>query len=186
MLDASRLRDNLRAFADQDYAPFTEFPRTRDDARHAWAAAFDDYFGQVAELVPAPPPGHPAFVTTAVDGAFFGDLGLVPTLSASDAATDFAGAWKAAIRAVSFAAVTDSSGNVWTPSVFTNVDPLGDALYASLLALFTSFPVPPVTAVARLGDIADAFHAASSGLVATVVVVNSSGVTLPTVTMSVH
>lgn len=185
MLDADRLRDNLRAFADADYGSFTAFPPTRADARQAWADAFSDYFDQIEEGVPAPPPGHTGLVTAGVNGAFFADLGLDLTLSSAAAAADFAGAWKQGVQAVTFAAVTDSGGNVWTPSLF--VAATVTSLHTTLLATLTTlFGAPTADAPARLGEIAAAFHAASSGLVATVAVVNSSGVTLPTVTMTVH
>jgi hypothetical protein len=185
MLQSTRLRDTLRSFADPDHGSFTAFLVTRDAARHAWADAFDDYFDQVEEAVTGPPPGHTGLVTAGVNGAFFADLGLDPTLSAAAAAADFAGAWKQGVLAVSFAAVTDSSGSVWTPTGFVaaTVTSLHAALLATLTALFSA---PTNDALTRLGEIADAFHAASSGLVATVSVVSSGGSPLPPVTMGVR
>ena len=185
MLQSSFLRDKLRVFADPDYGSFAGFPSTRDAARHAWADAFDDYFDQVEETVPGPPPGHPALLASGVNAAFYGDLGLDPTLSAAAAAADFAGAWKQGIQAVAFAAVTDSSGNVWTPTVWLAATVT--SLHATLLATLTTlFGTATTDALTRLGEIADAFHAASSGLIATVSVVNASSAPLPTVTMAVH
>jgi hypothetical protein len=186
MLDAARLRDNLRRFCDPGStgpAGFTGFPATRDAARQAWADAFSEYFDQVEELVPAPPPGHPSLVTTHVGGRFKDDLGLAPTMAAAAAAADIAGAWQAAIGAITFAAVTDSGGNVWTPAGFSNVAANRGALLGTLTGLFAS---PATSAIARLGEIAEALHRASSTLIATVSVVNASGVTLPIVTMHVH
>lgn len=181
MLESNRLRDNLRVFADPDHASFTAFPASKAAARQAWADAFDDYFDQVEEGVTGPPPGHTGLITAGVDGAFFADLGLDPTLSAADAAADFAGAWKRGIQAVTFAAVTDSTGNIWTPTVF--VAATVTSLHATLLATLTArFSAPTSDALIRLGEIADAFHAASSGLIATVTAVNSSGTPLPAIT----
>lgn len=179
MLEANVLRDKLRAFADADYAGFTAFPPSRDAARTAWAQAFSEYFDAVEEDLTGAPPGHLSLGTSGVQAAFRSDLGLDLTTSAAAAAADFAGAWGKAIDAITFAS-TLAAGYTWTPTGFIGVAGLQATLQATLAALFADvLGDPPATAIGRLGAIADAFHAASSNLVATAQKANSSS-TVPT------
>ncbi|MEZ4399280.1 MAG: hypothetical protein R3B06_04630 [Kofleriaceae bacterium] len=191
MLAATMLRDRLRTFCDPDLGPtFGGFPASRVAARQAWAAAFAAYLNTVEEVVPSPPPGHPALITSGAEAAFFGALALDRDAATTPglAAADLAGAWRAAVQAIGFGVVTDSGGNVWTASALTNVAPLHAALVPALTAALSSAVTvtPPRTAVAQLGLIADALHAATSGLIVTVAVVNASSAPLPTVVMAVH
>lgn len=177
MLDAARLVTKLRGFCDPDFASFRGFPTTRDQARQEWAAAFADYFNQVQEDISPPVSGHPALGTGSVESSFFGDLGLDPSVSAEDTATDFAGAWQQGVLAVTPGTpAVDSSGNSYTFLSWNNVSTLKSTLFNTLKALFES---PSAASVARLTEIADAFHTASSGLEAAVTIANSSGATSP-------
>lgn len=187
MVASTYLRDKLRGFADPDYSGFTGFPPSKDAARQAWADAFSDYFDQVTEDETGIAPHHPTLVMTNVNSSFFGDLGLDPTTSATAAAADFAGAWKTAVQAVTFLPAPVGA-NTLTPLSFTNVPGQHGTLQSTLAALFADvLGTPTATAVARLGDIAAAFHAATVGLVASATRVNtSSGATVAPPTMTLH
>jgi hypothetical protein len=185
VLIQDRLLGNLRQFCDPAYGAFRGFPATRLIARQEWAHAFADYAGVIEEVVPRPPPPadtHPGLGTTGIEAAFFADLGL-EWQSAADAAADFAGAWRRGILAVTPGPVTDSAASVWMVSGFTNVAAQHDTLRAALEALFAA---PSSSTVPRLTEIAHAFHQATRGLIAAVVVVSSSSVTLPITTMNVR
>lgn len=182
MLDHARLLGNLREFSDPDHASFRGFPATQIQARQEWAAAFADYFDQVQEAIVPPVPGHPALGTSNVETAFFADLGLDLSISAATAAADFAGAWRVGVQAVTPAgSVVDSASNTYVFISWTNLTVLHGTLLATLQALFEA---PSPAAVPRLTELAQAFHTASSGLVASVTITNSSGVSSPG-TMSV-
>jgi hypothetical protein len=168
-LDANRLRDKLREFNDPDYSSFRGFPSSRDAARQEWAAAFYDYFDQVKEQ-PALAPGHPALSTGNVQTEFYNDLDLTPTTSADVAATDFAGAWKKGVVAVTATAAGVEDGtNKYVYLNWTNHATLYTPLHDTLKTLFES---PTTAALQRLTDIANAFHTASSGLMAAVTITN--------------
>lgn len=178
MLSATRLRDKLREFCDPDYSAFRGFPPSKDAARQEWAAAFFDYFDQVQEdITPPVPANHPSLSTGNVQSAFFGDLGLDPTISADAAAADFAGAWRQGVLAVtSGGTVTDGASNAYVFGSWTNAATLYTPLYNTLKNLFSS---PTTNALQRLTEIANAFHTASDGLMAAVTITNSSGVSSP-------
>jgi hypothetical protein len=172
MLQQTRLLGNLQAFCDPDAATFGGFPATREQARHAWAHAFADYASVIEEAIARPPPppdSHPSLDLSGVEQAFFADLGLDATLSAAEAAADFAGAWQQAILAITAtpAGATDSSSAIYTFGAFSNATTLHDALRDRLAALFQ---VPASSAAARLSDIATAFHDATGGLSAAVTI----------------
>jgi hypothetical protein len=176
-LDATRLRDKLREFNDPDYSSFRGFPASRDAARQEWAAAFYDYFNQVKEQ-PALAPGHPALNTGNVQTEFYNDLDLTPTISADTAAIDFAGAWKKGVDAVTpNAAGVEDGTNKYVYLSWTNAATLYTPLYNTLKGLFQA---PTTQALQRLTDIANAFHTASSGLMASVTITNlTSGASAP-------
>jgi len=177
MLDHARLLGNLREFHDPDHGSFRGFPTTRTQARQEWAAAFADYFDQVQEAIVPPVPGHPALGTSGVEGAFFADLGLETSISAANAATDFAGAWRQGVLAVIAAgSAVDGATNAYVFLKWKDVTALHDALLGTLQALFEA---PSAASLPRLTEIAQAFHTASSGLIASVTITNSSGVSSP-------
>lgn len=179
MLDHTRLLGKLREFCDKDYAQFRAMPTHRDQARQEWAAAFFDYFDQMVEDITTPsPPNHASMSTAAVENAFYGDLGLEESISAAQSAADFAGAWRVGVTAVTAGgAVTDASMTAYTWVSWSNVGPMHDALLATLTALFEA---PSTTMVPRLTEIAQAFHTASDGLIATVTSLTSGGSPGPT------
>lgn len=177
MLSATRLRDKLREFCDPDFSSFRGFPPSKLAARQEWAAAFFDYFDQVQEQIVPTVPSHPSLSTGAVQSAFFADLGLDPTTSADVAATDFAGAWRQSVLAVTPAgSAVDGATNTYVYLSWTNAATLYTPLHTTLKNLFSA---PSTNALARLTEIADAFHTASSGLMASVTITNSSGVSSP-------
>lgn len=165
MLKRDRLLGKLREFNDPDYAGFRGFPPSKPAARHEWAAAFDDYIS-VAEEAILRPPGtddtHPSLVMTGVKSAFEGDLDLGDSISAATAATDFAGAWKKAIEAITPGPpITDTATATYLFLSFTNTTTKHGTLESTLKALFEA---PSTATVPRLTAIADAFHAATDGL----------------------
>jgi hypothetical protein len=177
MLDPSRLLSSLREFCDVQDASFGGFPTTRDQARRKWAAAFFDYFDRVQEAIAPPVPGHPSLGTSSVEDAFLADLGLELSISAATAAADFAGAWRQGVLAVTAGGtVVDGAANGYAFLGFTNVTVLHDALATTLTALFES---PVAVALPRLTEVAQAFHVASSGLIASVTITSSAGASSP-------
>jgi hypothetical protein len=176
MLQIQDLTTELQRFADASVPIFAGSPTTRDDARQHWAHAFRIYFAKVTDSVGSPltPPQASIQVTFAddVEHAFHDQLQLAPALSAQDAAADLADAWHAAMRAIKAGlggtvppSTTVHAFSKWTPTTGSRdvVDDRRDQLATTLAALFTA---PAIVAAARLGDIAQAFHAATSGLVA--------------------
>lgn len=177
MLDPARLLGSLREFHDPDDASFRGFPTARDQARRAWAAAFADYFDQVQEAIAPPVPHHPALQTSGIEDAFFADLGLEPSIAAATTAADFAGAWRQGVLAVTPAGtVVDGATNTYAFLRWTNDTALHGMLLAMLQALFLA---PSGATVPRLTAITQAFHTASSGLLAAVTITNSSGASSP-------
>jgi hypothetical protein len=176
MLDPARLVGKLREFCDPAYAGFRGYPTTRDQARTEWAAAFADYFAQVQEAIVPPVSGHPTLATASVQQAFHDDLGLDTSISAEAAATDFAGAWRQGVQAVTpGSAVTDGTSVSYVYIAWSNTAALYTPLHDTLEQLFET---PSGATVPRLTEIAQAFHVASSGLVATATL-TSSGVASP-------
>lgn len=181
MLVANDLRDRLRVFCDEPYASFAGFPTTRDIARDKWATAFAAYFNTVEEdLLPAVP-GHPSMLHGGVKTAFFNSLGLDLTMSAAAAATDFADAWKAGVTAATPGAPPGATDGTFT-YIFAAMQPAAlTTKYTSLQSTLQSlFESPSASGVTRIGEIADAFHAATTGLKLTGTKTNiSTGVTAP-------
>lgn len=177
-LTSDRLESKLLRFCDASDPNFEGFPTTRKTARAKWAAAFDDYLSVIEEKIPRPPPppnSHPSIQLGDVEGAFFDTLALTPIGVARSAALDFAGAWRAAIAAIKAGgAATDSAGGSYAFTAFANASTLHDALANTLEGLFTA---PSTGVKARIGEIAEAFHTATTGLMATVAYTNPSGAT---------
>jgi hypothetical protein len=186
MLQHARLLGNLREFCDAGYTAFHGYPSSRTSARRAWAHAFADYFERVEEAIARPPPppdSHPSLVLTEVEGSFFADLGLDESISAPASAADFAGAWRAAVEAVTPGpGATDSTLSSYVFVQFSNVVTLRATLETRLLALFSA---PSGSLATRLSEIAQAFHDASTALRAGVTITPSSGTPAPGV-MSVR
>lgn len=180
MLERDHLLAELRTFADPEYEHFAGYPATRDAARRAWATAFDRYVSEIEEDIPRPPPApdqHPALLLAGVQDAFYADLDLATSMSAATSAADFAGAWRTGIAAITPAAVaTDSAATSWQFISFTNVTGQHATLLATLTTLFST---PTMSTLQRLTDIADAFHAATDGLIASATRTPSGGSPTP-------
>lgn len=177
MLLSQTLFDELERFCDPLATSFTGSPTTRDDARQHWAHAFRVYFAQVADLVGSaitPPQAtiEPTFPDD-VEQAFYQQLQLAASLSARDAAVDFADAWRAGLRALH----PGTGGTIppstvvyaftsWTPTAPPRdiVDDRRDQLADDLTLVFSA---PAIAAAPRLHDIADAFHRATEAITAT-------------------
>ena len=182
MLQQSRLLGNLRRFHDVEYGSFEGFPATRDAAREAWAKAFADYISVIEEgftRPPPPPDAHPTLDLAGVQGAFFADLGLV-NATAEDAAIDFAGAWQQAVAAIKPIPLgaPDATTSVYVFTAFGNAASLQGTLKDQLKALFLA---PSAMSQARLGEIATAFHTATTGLIGTFSVTTGPNTTTKTV-----
>lgn len=167
VLVATDLRDWLREFADRQYANFRGFPPTRDDARHEWAKAFARYFatGDEADAGTALTPRWSEALHDAVRDAFYADLDLLgPT--AHHAAVDFAGAWRAGVDVLAQAPTLTAtlSGAMYTFDSYSDLSQRHASLLATLEALFE---IPSPDGLTRLGDIANAFHVATTSVTVT-------------------
>ena len=170
VLKASDLRDALRAFCDSTYGSFSGFPTTIAAARQAWGDAFGSYMANAVEKL-VPPGVGTSMTLTGVSGAFRANLSLAPGIVAAAAAADLAGAWAAGVGAVTAGpGYTDATGSIYTFGSFTNTSTQQDALKTALVPLFT---IPGFSATDDLGKIADAMHAATTGLQAAVTIVVS-------------
>jgi hypothetical protein len=178
VLESDRLRDGLLVFCDARDPGFVGFPTTRDQARDRWAAAFDDYLSTIEEQIPRPPPPantHPSLSLAGVKDAFVASLVLAPIGVAATAALDFAGAWQSGVLAITAGGVaTDSAGGTYAFGALTNASALHDGLVATLTPLFSA---PTSATRTRIGEIAGAFHTATSGLKASVSYTTPSGAT---------
>ncbi len=169
-LTSNVLRDKLREFCDADYSAFGGFPTTKDAARKAWAEAFDLYISTIE----APPLTALTLKLVNVKGTFESTLKLVPIGVAASAAADFADAWKAAIDDIGKmpAPVADASGTTWSFDGWVDTSGPRGTLASTLTTLFEA---PSTNTVDRLGEIADAFHAATKSLVANATSVTAGG-----------
>lgn len=181
-LSSDTLKNKLLLFCDASDSNFEGFPTTRKEARDKWAAAFDTYLSTIEEKLAWPPPlagKHPTLVLAKVKSTFFDTLALAPLAVAQPTAVDFANAWQAAIAAITpGTGGADSTG--MTYSLFTAFPNLA-AQYTDLVkALAKLFSVPTTDVKAQIGDIAGAFHTATSGLMAAMTQTAPNGATTPT------
>lgn len=179
-LTSDRLETNLLRFCDANEPNFDGFPTTREQARDKWAAAFDDYISVIQEKIAWPAPiadTHPTLVLAQVKKAFFDTLVLAPGTVAQAAALDFADAWQAGVAAITAGpGAVDSAGDKYSLfTAFTNVSTLHGNLAATLETLFAA---PSRDVKARIGDIASAFHTATSGLQASMTQTKPNGATV--------
>ena len=176
MLSADKLQQKLQEFCDPDYlgtppfSPrFSGYPGNRDAARTKWAAAFFAYIDDASESHGSHL-GHTALSMATVQSSFRGDLDLDNSISAAQAAADFAGAWQSAVAAITAGATTVEPANPPTAPYsatyslfqgFTNTTTQHDNLKNTLEALFAR---PTISVAQRLGQIAAAFHTATTGI----------------------
>ncbi len=166
MLAAATLLTELQRFADPDAGVFAGWPLGKPDARQRWAHAFAVYIANMVDTAPVLTPTGTTLVFSGVEAAFFASLTLEnPTIAA--AALDFADAWKAGITALLPGAPATNPSTV--SYTFATMDPMlvttrWTALQAALVAAFTS---RQMSRRDDLSEIADAFHAATVGLMST-------------------
>jgi len=164
VLEAAVLLVELQRFADPSAPVFSGWPLGRIDARRRWAHAFDVYVRDMVDRLPVLSPTAVTLDFSAVEAAFFADLGL-DSATVEAAAIDFAGAWRAAILAL-LPGATAAHPTTSTPFEFAAMDPADvatrhEALRAELVRVFRRG-----RALRRddLDEIAQAFHAATDGL----------------------
>jgi hypothetical protein len=180
-LSSDTLKNKLLLFCDASDANFEGFPTTRKQARDKWATAFDNYLSTIDEKLAWPPPlagTHPTLVLAKVKSSFFDTLALAPLAVAQPTAVDFADAWQAAIGAIKpGAGGVDSTGMKYSLfTAFTNLTTQYTDLVKALAKLFS---VPSTNVKTRIGDIAGAFHTATSGLTAAMTQTAPNGATVP-------
>jgi hypothetical protein len=180
-LSSDTLKNKLLVFCDASDANFEGFPTTRKEARDKWATAFDTYITTIDEKIAWPPPlvgKHPTLLLAKVKSTFFDTLALAPLAVAQPTAVDFGNAWQAAIAAITpGTGGTDSTGMTYSLfTAFTNIT----LQYADLVkALAKLFSAPTTDVKAQIGDIAGAFHTATTGLLAAMTQTAPNGVTAP-------
>jgi hypothetical protein len=168
-LDKTSLKQKLQEFCDPDYQgtppsspAFGGYPANRGVARAKWAAAFFAYIDKGSESVNVSGMGHPALSMTSVESDFKTDLDLNNSISAEQAAADFAGAWKKAVDGITaLATTTDGSATYSLFEGFSGTTSQHDTLRDALKALFEK---PTISVAQRLEKIADAFDAATKAI----------------------
>ncbi|MEO8553801.1 MAG: hypothetical protein ABI678_27700 [Kofleriaceae bacterium] len=165
-LDRSKLEAELAKFADPSSASFTGWTLNREAARHAWAAAFFTYASDMISVALAPT--DTSIVFSQVETSFFDALSL-ENATVVAAATDFGGAWKAAIDGLLPGAGATISASS-TPYTFAGMNPADVAARRASLEseLATVLAAGSPTRAADLAEIAAAFHTATSGLSSTI------------------
>ena len=163
VLDAAVLLTELQRFADPIAPVFAGWPSNRPDARRKWAHAYAVYADDLVDVSPVLTPRAVSLVFGAIEQAFFVELTLEnPTVER--AAEDFADAWRAAVGALApGASPVDGSS---TPFTFVAMEPVDVAARWTQLraALIVAFRTHASTRREDLRQIADAFHAATTGL----------------------
>lgn len=165
MLRQPTLLDQLQRFADPHASVFEGWPLDRKTARHRWAHAFATYASDMVDTAPVLAPQGVTLSFEAVEAQFFATLVLV-NASVDAAATDFVNAWRAAIAAIAPGSSATSGGTTFTFAAMdaTIVHARADQLHAALVRALTT---SRTSSRDDLSEIADAFHAATSGLVST-------------------
>lgn len=160
-LDQSKLASELKKFCDPEDGSFSAYPATVVEARQKWAAAFHTY---VQDMVITSPSGvAPTSGTAVLSGvqtAFFGQLQLTASMSASDAAQDFADAWAAGMNAITLTGVLQyrGGGKEYAGDKFDLIDAQKSSLKSNLQALFEDATLDAGT---RCDAIASHFHSAT-------------------------
>ena len=165
MLRQTTLLDQLQRFADPNASVFEGWPLDRETARHRWAHAFATYASDMVDTAPVLAPHGVSVSFDAVEAQFFATLVLV-NATVDAAATDFTNAWRAAIAAIAPRSSATSGGTTFTFVAMdaTMVDSRANQLHAALVHALTT---ARTSSRDDLSELADAFHAATSGLIST-------------------
>lgn len=181
-LDVNNLITEMRTFMDPLFGGFSGFPPSQNDAKQAWADAFQTYIDDI--VVTAPPTVAPP--NTSADpsgcGAAFKPLLIFDSSGGSTpitAATEISDAWAAAINAILLLPGANyvPGGPILAIVPFATVAANQALLLTALTAIFNSINN---TALSQITSIANELHNATIATVVTTCTYTNPAIIPPT------